>query len=408
MTTEQQDPIPGEFHPDFVAEHSPETVHEFRPFLRSGEPLKSLFEANPWLSPPSLKQPLEWGAGHYWDTTVASRHPYWRSKPLPEPAKDIRTLRQNFHEWGYCLIKDGLSATQCKTFLARLHAQAEGEARAGIAQMTPTGQYVNTLINKGRCFVGCIEQDPAYVQAGPLIVQLLNETLGKGWICHSFLANGADPGGYPQGLHIDQGPMLPFMTAEAPALVNTMFIPQAVDEHNGGTLVIPGSHRLLAAAGSGGTLGEVPPAINLEAPAGTIMVFDGRLLHGTGVNRSDKRRFVATMSNVKSWMRTQENWVLSVRPEVLEAASPILLHRIGLQALVHGSTVEGFGLGAPGRVGDAWGAIKQFRTAADAGAYLRVGELSGESTEEELGRDYTVRKAMARARNARTREARGD
>jgi hypothetical protein len=103
------------------------------------------------------------------------------------------------------------------------------------------------------------------------------------------------------------------------------------------------------------------------------------------------------MSNVKSWMRTQENWVLSVRPEVLEAASPKLLHRIGLQALVYGATVEGFGLGAGGRIGDPGGAIKQFRSAYDKGEYLRVGELGPDSPTSLLQANYTVRQAMAAA-----------
>ena len=35
---------------------------------------------------------------------------------------------------------------------------------------------------------------------------------------------------------------------------------------------------------------------------------------------------------------------------VLEVVSDELLHRMGLQALTYGSTVEGFGLGASGRV----------------------------------------------------------
>jgi hypothetical protein len=90
--------------------------------------------------------------------------------------------------------------------------------------------------------------------------------------------------------------------------------------------------------------------------------------------------------------------VLSVRPEILQQASPKLLHRLGLQALVYGATVEGFGLGAKGRVGEAWGAIKQFRSAYDRGEYLRVGELSPHSSVEELTRPYTVRAAMAAAR----------
>jgi hypothetical protein len=182
-----------------------------------------------------------------------------------------------------------------------------------------------------------------------------------------------------------------------------MYILEDVNEVNGGTLVIPGSHKIMAAAGSGGYIGTLPPTINLEAPGGTIMIFDGRLLHGTGANRSDQRRFVATMSNVKSWMRTQENWVISVRPEVLADASPKLLHRIGLQALTYGATVEGFGLGARGRIGDRWGAIKAFRSAYDRGEYVRVGELSRNSAPAELQADYTLRQVTLAAHQASQR-----
>ena len=392
--------VPIEFTGDFVRAHSPPQDQLYRDFLRCGEPYKSLFANNPWLIPPDVRQPLDWSGEHYWNTTVARKHAYWKNVDLPQPTHDIRALRTHLREWGFCLIADAMSDAQCQRFRERLLAQAEGERLAGIAQPTPSGQYVNTLINKGEVFAQCIEQNPEAVQAGPVIEQLLDETLGKGWICHSFLANGADPGGYPQGLHIDQGPLLPWITEQAPALVNTMYIPEDVNEINGGTLMIPGSHRALIAAGSGGEIGELPPAVNLEAPAGTIMVFDGRVLHGTGVNRSQQRRFVATMSNVKSWMRTQENWVISVAPDVLEAASPKLLHRLGLQALTYGATIEGFGLGASGRIDDPWGSIKQFRSAYDRGDYRRVRELSADSSPEQLNQNYTVFKATQQAKRS--------
>ena len=382
-----------EFTKEHVEENSTQENGLFYDFLHSKEPYQSIFKNNPWMMPPDLKRPLEWGGGQYWDTTVARKHEYWKKFDLPKPSKDINQIRKDFLKWGFALIEDAMSKNQTEKFLNRLLDQAEGERLANVENLTPSGQYVNTLINKGEVFAQCIEQNPEAVQAGPLIEQLLNESLGKGWICHSFLANGADPGGYPQGLHMDQGPLSPWITQEAPALVNTMYIPQDINEENGGTLVIPGSHRIMIEAGSDGQIGELPPAINLEAKAGTIMLFDGRLLHGTAVNKSNKPRFVATMSNVKSWMRTQENWVISVAPEILKNASPKLLHRIGLQALTYGSTIEGFGLGASGRIGDKWGAIQQFRVAYDEGNYQRVRELSAASTPEELSKDYTVRSA---------------
>jgi ectoine hydroxylase-related dioxygenase (phytanoyl-CoA dioxygenase family) len=390
--------IPIEFTSDYLEAHSAPQDQLYRDFLRCGEPWQSMFSNNPWMIPPDPREPLPAADGQYWDTTVARKHYYWKDVDLPAPTYAIDQLRKDLREWGYCLIKDAMSPDQCERFRSRLMEQAEGERLAGIAQPTPSGQYVNTLINKGKIFAACIEQNPEAVQGGPVIEQLLDETLGKGWICHSFLANGADPGGYPQGLHIDQGPLLPWVTEQAPALVNSMYIPEAVDESNGGTLIIPGSHHALIEAGSGGAIGELPPPVNLEAPAGTVMVFDGRVLHGTGINHSDKQRFVATMSNVKSWMRTQENWVLSVAPDVLEAASDKLLHRLGLQALTYGATVEGFGLGASGRIGDPWGAIRQFRTAYDNGMYRRVRELSADSPSSDLTQEYTVHQASLRAR----------
>ena len=392
--------VPIEFTEEYVEENSPDDQQIYRDFLRSGEPFRSIFKNNPWLMPPDIKKPLEWGTGMYWDTTVGRKHDYWKEFDLPKATKDIKQMRRDIKEWGFCLIEDAMSKEQCDRFLNRLLDQAEGERLAGVDQPTPSGQYINTLINKGEVFAQCIEQNTEAVQAGPVIEQIMDETLGKGWICHSFLSNGSDPDGYPQGLHIDQGPLLPWVTEEAPALFNTMYIPQDINEKNGGTLVIPGRHRILIEAGSGGKVGKLPPAINLEAKAGTVMLFDGRMLHGTGVNRTDKQRFVATMSNVKAWTRTQENWVISVAPDVLEKASPKLLHRIGLQALTYGATIEGFGLGAPGRVGDQWGSIKQFRTAYDKGEYERVRELSGKSSKKELKKKYTVREAVKRARES--------
>ena len=392
--------VPIEFTEEHVEENSPHDKQIYRDFLRSGEPFRSIMENNPWLMPPDIKKPLEWGTGRYWDTTVARKHDYWKDFDLPKATKDINQMRKDIKEWGFCLIEDAMSKKQCARFLDRLLEQAEGERLAGVDQPTPSGQYVNTLINKGEVFAQCIEQNPEAVQAGPVIEQIMDETLGKGWICHSFLSNGSDPGGYPQGLHIDQGPLLPWVTEEAPALFNTMYIPQDVNEKNGSTLVIPGSHNFFIKAGSGGKVGKLPPAVNLEAKAGTVMLFDGRMLHGTGVNRTKKQRFVATMSNVKAWTRTQENWVISVAPDILENASPKLLHRIGLQALTYGSTIEGFGLGAAGRIGDQWGSIKQFRTAYDRGEYERVRELSVNSTPEDLNKKYTVREAVKKARES--------
>ena len=389
-------PVPAEFTREAVKAHSPETAYLFAGFTRNHLLEESMFQNNPWLRPPADSETLERGSGRYWDTTVARKHAYWQSISLPEPTKDIGRMRADFVERGYCLIEDGMSQEQCALMGKRLWEQAAGERLAGIAQGSPYGQYVNTLVNKGDCFARAIEQDPDVVQAGPVIEQLIDEIVGTGWICHSFLANGADPGGRPQAIHIDQGGLLPWLPREAPMLVNTMYIFEDIDDHNGGTVMIPASHSVLANTGTGGTVGPLPPSVTLEAKAGTVMLFDGRLLHGTGVNRSQRQRFVATMGAIKPWMRQQENWVMSVKPEILAWASPKLLHRMGFQAVFNGGTVEGFGINyATGAPEDPMGAILAFRQAQDAGAYRRVGELKPSSSRSELDLAYTLRDVMA-------------
>ena len=127
------------------------------------------------------------------------------------------------------------------------------------------------------------------------------------------------------------------------------------------------------------------------------MLFDGRLLHGTGVNKTDKIRFVAAMSNVKSWMRSQENWIISVHPEIIKNASPKLLHRMGMQAATYGGTIEGFGIGAAGKINETYGSTKYFREAFDEGKYFRVGQLSPRSSKKDLNKDYTLKKVMREA-----------
>ena len=387
-----------EFTQEYIDKNSPDKDKLFKQFLDSQEPYTSIFKNNPWLLPPDFKKPLESG-DHFWNTTVGRKHPYWKNKNLPKPTKEIKQIRKDFKKWGYALIEEGMSKKQCKVFIDRLLEQAEGEKLANVNSLTPSGQYVHTLINKGKVFRQCIEQDIEAVQAGTLIENFLNETLRKGWICHSFLANGAEKGYYPQVLHIDQSPLSPWITEEAPALVNTLYIPQDVNEENGGTLIIPGSHKNIIKAGSNGDVGKLNPAINLEASAGTIMLFDGRLLHGTGVNKTSKIRFVAAMSNVKSWMRSQENWIISVDPEIIKNASPKLLHRMGMQAVTYGGTIEGFGMGAAGKVDESRGSIKYFREAFDEGEYIRVGQLSSTSPKSDLKKNYTLRQAMKKAKS---------
>jgi ectoine hydroxylase-related dioxygenase (phytanoyl-CoA dioxygenase family) len=286
----------------------------------------------------------------------------------------MEQLRRDFHAWGYCLIADALSAEQNARIRERVVDQAAAERDLGVAYLSPAQQHVWSLVNKGEIFRLCLEYDPEAVQGGAMVERLLDGFMGPGWQHYSFLSNISYPGCHPQGLHRDQSFPAPYDLGGAPALVNTIYYLQDVDEVNGGTLVIPGSHR--SNGRDGETYGELPRPVNLEAPAGTIMLMDGRTLHAGAVNRSDRLRYILTNSVVRPWVRQQEAFLLSVRPEVLEKASETLLYRLGYSAHSSNSMVEGYGYFGSGRAGDPNGAIVHARQAMDRGDYAWMGELS--------------------------------
>ena len=367
-------PIPPEFSEKVIAATSDSAATPYRNFVHSREPYQSLYEANPNMRPPKTGERLLWGEDKYYDTTVARKHTYWKDLSLPKPKKDIAQLRQDFHEWGYCLVEDGLSVEQNQLVYQRVMDQAEAERELGIAYLSEAQQHVWSLVNKGDVFNRCMTHDTDAIQAGLLIELLLDEMLGSGWHHLSYIANISFPGCHPQGMHQDQGLVGAYKFLDAPVLVNTVYVLQDVDEVNGGTLVIPGSHRRYIEGN--GTFGKLPPPINLEAPAGTVMLMDGRVLHGGAVNRSDDLRYIITNSVVRPFIRQQESFHLTIRPEILANASEKFLWRCGFQANAQRSMVEGFGYYGTGRPGDESSAIVNARIAMDAGEYQRVGELS--------------------------------
>ena len=393
--------IPREFDPQLIAEQSAKERRIYHDENTSKEPMASVLANNPeiYFVPPQRRS--DWGKwtfkpGSYYDTTIGAKHSYWQDYDLPKPTKDIDRLRDDLVRWGYCKVEGALSEEQVAAMRQRVLDQAEGESLAGIAQRTPSGQNINSCINKGRCFELFIEQHPDAAQGGPLVEQLVTEALGEGWICNSLIAAISLQGGVPQALHQDQGNAL---DSTSPMMVNVLTAITDLDETTGGTLLIPGSHTVLAVAlRQGKPVGKLPPAINLDAKAGTMVIIDGRVLHGTGINHTDSPRIVMLNAMQKPWLRQQENWMLSVRPEVLERASPKLLHRMGYQATTGTQTNEGHGFGARGLPDEAAGALVDFRLAADRGDYERVGQLGPQSGADELNAPYTLRDVVAKAR----------
>ena len=80
----------------------------------------------------------------------------------------------------------------------------------------------------------------------------------------------------------------------------------------------------------------------MTGPAGTVMVFDGRLWHQTGSNTTkDERRHGILAYYCRPFMRQQENWFLSIDPAALDAADPKLKHMLGYDNYLSLGMIDG-------------------------------------------------------------------
>jgi len=153
-----------------------------------------------------------------------------------------------------------------------------------------------------------------------------------GWpaLLGNISANITGPGGGEMVLHADQI-FVPEPWASEPQGLNVAWCLDDFTEANGATRFAPGSHKLNRAPRPEDAHVETVP---MEAPAGSAVVFESRVWHKTGNNRTAAEQ----RAGVFAWYtrpiyRTQENWFLSLRPEVRQFASEEALVLLGYKTV---------------------------------------------------------------------------
>jgi ectoine hydroxylase-related dioxygenase (phytanoyl-CoA dioxygenase family) len=120
------------------------------------------------------------------------------------------------------------------------------------------------------------------------------------------------PGATVQVLHREEDPFAIFRLPRPNLIVASMWAITDFTERNGGTHLVPGSHRWPADRKA--SEGEVCAA---EMPAGSVLLWMGGTLHGAGANRSDNEwRYGIFASYSCAWLRQEENMYLDVPREV--------------------------------------------------------------------------------------------
>lgn len=153
---------------------------------------------------------------------------------------------------------------------------------------------------------------------------LPNCTPGGRYQLHVTAALEVGPGARRQILHREEDPF-PFFKLPRPSLVvASMWAISDFTADNGGTLLVPGSHKWDADRVAGSD--EICAA---EMPAGSVLFWMGGTLHGAGANVSNQWRYGVVLTYSLGWLRQEENQSLAVPWEMAKTFSPELQDMLG-------------------------------------------------------------------------------
>jgi ectoine hydroxylase-related dioxygenase (phytanoyl-CoA dioxygenase family) len=258
------------------------------------------------------------------------------STVVPSPTRNFQQALQDIQSHGLAIIPDVLSGDVLKRSREALYRAAESDRSRGREQKfgldyghDDSNQRVWNVLSRDPLF-----EDLAF---HPLAIKFVRGILGWPALLGNLSANITGPGGGEMVLHADQI-FMPEPWSNDPQGMNVAWCMDDFTEANGATRFVPGSHLWNRAP----LPAEADIAtVALEAPAGSILVFESRVWHKTGFNRTrDQQRAGIFGWYTKPIYRAQENWFLSLRPDIRQFASEEALTLLGYKAeglgLVHG------------------------------------------------------------------------
>jgi ectoine hydroxylase-related dioxygenase (phytanoyl-CoA dioxygenase family) len=232
----------------------------------------------------------------------------------------------HFESEGWAVLPDVLPDAEVRRARSALVAAAAASEGRGI----PTRLEA---LDPGGCNVrvyDLLAHDPVFVElvAHPLVIAYVSHLLDGDLSVSNFSANIALPGSRSMRAHNDQSTVMPEPWNTRYAM-NAIWCLDDTDEANGATRYLPGSHRFTCFA-------DVPddPAsamVAFEAPAGAVILMDGRVWHTSGANTtSDRERALLFAFYARSFLRHQNNWGRSLPRAVRRDLDPQLREWLGL------------------------------------------------------------------------------
>jgi Phytanoyl-CoA dioxygenase (PhyH) len=145
----------------------------------------------------------------------------------------------------------------------------------------------------------CLDQ----AALAPFVLDAVEQAIGPGAQFGNTVAIQVHPGQQAQVLHYEQG-IYP-LPRDRDVMITALWALDDFTTANGATRIVPGSH--LRPDGKPDAADAVP----VEMPAGSVLLFSGRIYHGAGANTDTRPRLGVVVDYIQPWLRPCEAHTLS-------------------------------------------------------------------------------------------------
>ncbi len=237
------------------------------------------------------------------------------------PVQDLLTQ-------GYCVLESIVPAAQAEAMTQRCYELHQDPAHLHLMQ-DPNDDLYQTLFGLAN-----LEEATWEFAAHPAVLAVVRGVLETDARIGAICSKWVKPGSRAGGVHVDSTGDLPQRLPENPWLVNSMWMLSDFTEHNGATLIAPGSH----------TRRERPPRRfppddpmmkKITGPQGSVVLWHAGVWHANGANTSqDEHRMGLNISYYPVWWNMyREGGHQPVFPEVFarmpEEMKSLNQHRVG-------------------------------------------------------------------------------
>jgi ectoine hydroxylase-related dioxygenase (phytanoyl-CoA dioxygenase family) len=237
-----------------------------------------------------------------------------------DPSADPAEIADHIDRFGYAIVDRLADAGLLDRLAAEVTPSVEGSA-------TGRDDYDGRHTRRTGALVA---RSPAARELvmDPLVVTAVRQFLSHASAVQLHLTQiiTIEPGETQQHLHRDQMAfdLYPFPT-DYHVQCNTIWALTDFTGENGATHICPGT--------SGMTNAEAVRTASLQAEMerGSVLFYEGKVLHGGGANRSDAARQGVNITYSVGWVRQEENQFLACPPDVARTLDDDLLRMMGYQ-----------------------------------------------------------------------------